>query len=220
MGFDAAKDPLNLNAREVRVLGCLIEKELSTPDYYPMTLNSLTTACNQKSNRNPVVAYDESDVIEGLDSLQRKRLVGHASSSHTRADKYRHALSEVMNLEEPMLAVLASLMLRGPETLGEVRTRTSRMHSFDSLDEVEDVLQSLADRSPPLVVHLAKRPGQKEARYGHLFAGDPKEDDVQGAGGNVTLEGRVGNVEEKLELLQEQIDELTDAFESFRRQFE
>ncbi len=221
MVFDAAEDALTLGAREVRVLGCLIEKELSTPDYYPMTLNALTTACNQKTNRDPVVDYDESDVSEALDALQRRRLVGHASSSYGRADKFRHALVEVMGLDRPALAVLSSLMLRGPETAGELRARTSRMHEFGSLDAVEAMLRALSEREPALVVHLSKQPGQKEARYAHLFAGVPDEDDVAAASrGHGDLEGRVGNLEEQIEMLQQQIDELTDAFESFRRQFE
>ena len=220
MVFDPATDKVELSAREVRVLGCLIEKELSTPDYYPMTLNSLTTACNQKTNREPVVEYEDSDVIEALDSLQRKRLVGNASSTHGRAAKYRHALAEAMNLSEPQRAVLASLLLRGPETVGELRGRTSRLHEFDSLEEVEAVLEKLIRREPPLAMQLPRRPGQKEARYAHLFAGEPEFDDSPRTGADDGLEERVGELETQVALLRTQLDEYIDAFETFRRQFE
>lgn len=220
MVFDPAIDKVDLNAREVRVLGCLVEKELSTPDYYPMTLNSLTTACNQKTNRNPVVEYDDSDVVEALDGLQRKRLVGNASSTHGRAAKYRHALAEAMNLSEPQRAVIASLLLRGPETVGELRGRTSRLHEFDSLDEVEGILEKLAQREPPLVTQLPRQAGQKEARYAHLFAGEPEIDDAPRTGQEEGLADRVAKLEEQVELLRVHLDEYIDAFETFRRQFE
>lgn len=221
MIFDASEDALTLNAHEVRVLGCLIEKELSTPDYYPMTVNALKAACNQKTNRDPVVEYDTSAVLEAVEGLQRRRLVGHATSTYGRADKYRHALAEMMGLDRSELALLSSLMLRGPQTTGELRARTSRMHEFGSLEAVESVLGALSSREPPLAVHLTRRPGQKESRFAHLFAGEPDEEDptVQ-AHAHGDLEGRVGTLEEKLEMLQQQVDELTDAFESFRRAFE
>ncbi len=220
MVFDPSKDKVELDASEVRVLGCLVEKELSTPDYYPMTLNSLTTACNQKTNREPVVEYDESDVVDALDGLQRKRLVGNASSSHGRAAKYRHALAEAMDLSTPQLAVIASLMLRGPETVGELRGRTSRLHEFDSLEDVEAVLNKLAQREPPLVTQRPRRPGQKEARYAHLFAGEPAIDPTPRTGAEDGLESRVAELEERVELLRVHLDEYIDAFETFRRQFE
>lgn len=220
MVFDPATDKVELDAREVRVLGCLIEKELSTPDYYPMTLNSLTTACNQKTNREPVVAYDDADVIDALDGLQRKRLVGNASSTYGRAAKYRHALAEAMNLSEPQLAALASLMLRGPETVGELRGRTTRLHEFDSLEAVEAVLDELARREPPLVMHLPRRPGQKEARYAHLFSGEPEIVDTPRTGAEEGLAARVAELEERVELLRVHLDEYIDAFETFRREFE
>jgi uncharacterized protein YceH (UPF0502 family) len=212
---------LTLDAREVRVLGSLIEKELSTPDYYPMTLNSIATACNQKSNRDPVVDYEQSDIIDALDGLQRKRLVGNASSSHDRAAKYRHALAEVMDLKPPMLAVLSSLMLRGHETAGELRARTTRMHPFESLDEVDAVLGELSDRESPLVMQLPRRPGQKEARYAHLLAGEPVvNDDDPTTPGDRHTEERLGDLEQQIEALRDRLDVLTDAFQTFRRQFE
>lgn len=220
MVFDPSTDPVELDAREVRVLGCLIEKELSTPDYYPMTLNALTTACNQKTNREPVVEYSNSDVADALDGLQRKRLVGNASSSYDRAPKYRHALAEAMGLSEAQRSVLSSLMLRGPETVGELRGRTTRLHEFDSLEDVEAALDQLAQREPPVITHLPRRPGQKEARYAHLFAGEPEFDDSPRTGARDGLEARVAELEEQLELLRVQLDEYIDSFESFRRQFE
>lgn len=220
MVFDPATEKVELDAREVRVLGCLVEKELSTPDYYPMTLNSLATACNQKTNREPVVEYGDSDVREALDGLQRKRLVGNASSTHGRAAKYRHALAEAMNLSEKQRSVLASLMLRGPETVGELRGRTTRLHEFDSLEDVEAVLDELAQRDPPLVTQLPRRPGQKEARYAHLFAGEPEIEIEPRTGATEGLASRVDELEEKVELLRTHLDEYIDAFETFRRQFE
>lgn len=220
MVFDPSTEKVDLDAREVRTLGCLIEKELSTPDYYPMTLNSLTSACNQKTNREPVVEYGDGDVIEALDGLQRKRIVGTASSSHGRALKYRHALAEAMNLGAPQLSVLASLMLRGPETVGELRGRTSRMHEFDALEDVEAVLEELMRRDPPLVTQLPRRPGQKEARYAHLLAGEPAVDTDEPNQIRDGLESRITDLEHQVELLRVQLDEYIDAFETFRRQFE
>lgn len=220
MVFDPSTEKVELDAREVRVLGCLVEKELSTPDYYPMTVNALTTACNQKTNREPVVEYDESDVLEALEGLQRMRLVGHASSTYGRAAKYRHALAEAMDLSEAKLAVLSSLMLRGPETVGELRGRTSRMHEFESLDEVEAVLDELSQREPPLAMQLPRKPGQKEARYVHLFSGEPDLEYEPQTGAAHGLEARVAELEEEVSLLRVQLEEYIDAFETFRRQFE
>ncbi len=206
-----------LDAREVRVLGCLIEKELSTPDYYPMTVNALVAACNQKTNREPVVDYSESDVVESLAGLQRKRLVGSASSSYGRAAKYRHALAEMMDLKEPQLAVLASLMLRGPETAGEVRARTGRMYAFESLEAVDAVLEELASRESPLVAGLPRRPGQKEARYMHLFS-DADESAMPSA--RTEIEERVETLEQEVAALEEELADLRQAFRSFKKQFE
>jgi len=137
-------EPLSFQA--VRVLGVLMEKELSTPDYYPMTLNALVAGCNQKSSRDPVVEYGETTVMEALDELVKRRLAGHASVAGSRAEKYRHAAQQALGLDERSMAVLASLMLRGPETIGELRSRTSRMASFDSMEEVEAVIAALSER--------------------------------------------------------------------------
>lgn len=211
---------LLLDEREVRVLGCLVEKELSTPDYYPMTLNALKSACNQKTNREPVVEYGETDVVEALDGLQRKRLVGNASSSFSRAAKYRHALAEVLGLDRPRLAVLASTLLRGPETTGEIRTRTSRMHEFASLEEVDVVLEQLAEWDPPLVKQMPRRPGQKEARYAHLLGGEPEVESGPIARSTSGLEGRLEELEDEVAALRESLAELSEAFRRFRAQFE
>lgn len=220
---ETSNQTLDLDDREIRVLGSLIEKELSTPDYYPMTVNALTTACNQKTNRDPVVEYDEADVVDALELLQRRRLVGHASSTYGRADKYRHALAEVLSLDRPQLAVLASIMLRGPQTIGELRGRTARMHEFDSLDAVEAVLDELQQRDPPLIVELPRRPGQKEARYSHLFGGPPEEAAETGAEGEYGS-GRSGSrieaLEDEIAELRRALDELTTRFDAFRSQFE
>lgn len=203
-----------LTDREVRVLGSLVEKDLSTPEYYPMTLSALTTACNQKSNRDPVVSYGESDVTEAIESLQRKRMVGSSTSSHGRVTRYRHALVETLKLDRPQLAILASLMLRGPETPGELRGRASRMHEFGALEEVDEVLEGLMSMDPSLAVRLPRRSGQKEARYAHLFAGMPEisaeSEEIGPASG---LEQRVAGLEKKVE-------ELAASFVEFRKQFE
>lgn len=211
---------LDLEDREVRVLGCLIEKQLSTPDYYPMTINALRTACNQKTNRDPVVDYSETDVVEALDGLQRKRLVGSASSSYGRAAKYRHALAEVMGLQRPQLAIVASVLLRGPQTSGEIRARTNRMHEFDSLDAVDAALEELQKRDPPLVTLIPRRPGQKEDRYAHLFSGEPDASAASSPPSGGGDDGRIEALEEEIESLKEVVRELTERFERFRSQFE
>ena len=210
---------LDLDDREVRVLGCLIEKDLSTPDYYPMTINALRTACNQKTNREPVVDYSETEVVGALDGLQKKRLVGNASSSYGRAAKFRHALAEAVNLDRPHIAVLASVLLRGPQTSGEIRGRTTRMHDFESIDEVEKTLNELVEWDPPLITHLPRQPGQKEDRWGHLFAGEPE---IAPAPTPTSRGGsdRIGELEEEVAALKESLQTLTDRFEAFRKQFE
>lgn len=220
MSLNVADREIELDDAEVRVIGCLIEKELSTPDYYPMTVNALTAACNQKTNREPVVSYSESEVAETLERLQRKRLVGSASGSHGRAGKYRHALAEIMGLEPPQLAVLASLMLRGPETAGAIRSRSSRMHDFASLELVNEVLVDLAEGDAPLITALAIKPGQKEARYTHLFAGAPDENPESARSGRTDSGDRVSALEEEVEVLKQRVDDLADAFHAFRKQFE
>lgn len=208
----------SLDFAETRVLGCLIEKERSTPDYYPMSINALTQACNQKTNRDPVTDFGEGDVEDTLAALQRKRLVGTASGAGSRVLKYRHALAEVLGLSDAELATLAVLMLRGPQTVGEIRGRTGRMHEFDSLDDVETVLQSLSSREPSFVIELERQPGQKEARYAHLLSGEP---DIEPTVVTDSVSGsRLDQLEDEVLHLREELEALCSAFETFRKQFE
>ena len=161
---------VDADAVELRVLGCLIEKQRTTPDVYPLSLNSLRLACNQTTNRDPVVEYDEPTIRSALERLSRKGWVRLTSGAGSRAAKYRHLLDEAIGVSGPEISVLAVLMLRGPQTPGELKQRTERLHPFSSLDEVEAVLGGLIERE--LVVHLERRPGQKEARYAQLLGGD------------------------------------------------
>jgi uncharacterized protein YceH (UPF0502 family) len=159
-----------LDDREIRILGCLIEKELTTPEYYPLSLNSLTNACNQKSNRNPVISYDEAVVEQGLDSLQSKGLARKTLTAGSRVDKYLHTILDRFDLSKPEMAVLCELMLRGPQTAGELRSRADRMSSFENLDKVEETLRGLMDHGPALIILLPREPGRKERRYAHLLS--------------------------------------------------
>ena len=161
-----------LSATEVRVLGSLVEKAITTPDYYPLSLNALTNACNQLSNRDPVMALDESVVLRTLEDLRPKRLASLYHGSESRVARYKHSLTETILLTPSEVALLCVLMLRGPQTVGELRTRTERLFKFDNLTEVEDALGALSTRTPqPLVVKLPRAPGTKEARYAHLLSG-------------------------------------------------
>jgi len=164
-------DPLS--PVEVRVLGCLIEKDITTPDYYPLTLNALTNACNQSSNRDPVVSYAEHDVVHGLDLLREKRLAFMFQGADSRVAKFGHRIAETFELPRPETAVLCVLLLRGPQTPGELRGRTARMHEFASLGDVEGALNELISRTPAaLAVKLPRQPGMKEQRYAHLLSGE------------------------------------------------
>ena len=161
-----------LNDVDVRVLGALIEKEITTPENYPLSLNALMNACNQTSNRDPVVKFDEATVKAGVDRLRKYSLVRSIQRVDSRVMKYMHLMTDALGLERPQLAAMCVLMLRGPQTVGEIRTRGSRLFEFQSLEEVEATLHGLASRSPPLVVRLPRQPGQKEARYAHLLSGE------------------------------------------------
>ena len=161
-----------LTSTEVRVLGALIEKDITTPDYYPLSLNALVNACNQKNNREPVMSLDEGAVRGALASLQEKRLAGPASGADSRVTKFEHRLQEAYNFDRRETAVLCVLLLRGPQTPGELRGRTERMHRFEGLDEVQTALQRLIDRGPPLVTVLPRQPGTKESRYAQLLSGE------------------------------------------------
>jgi uncharacterized protein len=200
---------VDADAVELRVLGCLIEKQRTTPDVYPLSLNSLRLACNQTTNREPVVEYDEQTIRSALERLSRKGWVRLTSGAGSRAAKYRHLLDEAIGVTVPETSVLAVLMLRGPQTPGELKQRTERLHPFSSLDEVEAVLGGLIERE--LVVHLERRPGQKEARYGQLLGGDDEPAAValaayEGAEAPTdrisALEQRVARLEDALAALQ------------------
>ena len=161
-----------LNNIQARVLGSLIEKEISTPDYYPLSLNALVNACNQKSNREPVMNLDETAVGGALAELSEKNLAVGASGRDSRVLKYEHRLQEACNFDRLETAVLCVLLLRGPQTPGELRSRTERMHRFEDLEQVQSTLQRLMKREPPIAAVLPRQPGTKEARYGHLLSGD------------------------------------------------
>jgi len=206
---------LLLNDAEVRVLASLIEKESTTPEYYPLSLNALMLACNQKSNRDPVVSYDENTVHEALESLRGKKLVRSAAGS--RVVKYEHSFLEVFNLGRRELALLCTLMLRGPQTLGELRDRSERMRSFSDLEEVEACLEGLMRLEPrALVKRLARQPGTKEPRYMHLLTGDTEQPvpPIRPAAEGAT------SLEEQIESLRRELHELREEFSRFRRQFE
>ncbi|MDT8440925.1 MAG: YceH family protein [Desulfuromonadales bacterium] len=210
----------NLNEIEVRVLGCLVEKELATPEYYPLTVNALVNACNQKSNRDPVMTLEETAVLEALDSLRFKQLA-HRSAEGVRAAKYCHNLDGLFRLEPQELAILAELLLRGPQTLGELRNRAERMAPFADLAEVERVVTDLLERAEPLLVGLPRQPGRKEPRYAHLFAPLP-EGDTEPAlytPASPTAD-RLAVLESRIEELQSEFAALRQRFEDFSRQFE
>lgn len=163
---------LLLNATEARILGSLIEKEITTPDYYPLSLNALVNACNQKNNREPVMTLSEDEVRTALNGLQSQRLAGPARGADSRVTKYEHRIQEVFNFTRPETALLCVLLLRGPQTPGELRGRSERMFQFEHLDDVQSALQKLMERTPPLVKMLPRQPGTKESRYAHLLCGD------------------------------------------------
>src|ERR1700680_1992162 len=158
---------------ETRVLGSLVEKELTTPEYYPLSLNALVNACNQKSNRDPVLNLDEDAVREALRTLDKKGLAGPADNMVNRVTKYEHRLQEAYNFNRHEIAILCELLLRGPQTPGELRNRADRMHKFDDLGIVQSTLQRLMNREPPLVKVLPRQPGTKEARYMNFLSGEP-----------------------------------------------
>jgi uncharacterized protein YceH (UPF0502 family) len=164
-----------LSAVSARVLGSLVEKEITTPEYYPLSLNALTNACNQKSNRDPVMNLDEDQIRQALHALEDHGLAGAARGSDSRVSKYEHHVQEVFNFTRGEVAVMSVLLLRGPQTPGELRGRSERMHRFEELSDVQSTLQRLMQRDPPLVKVLNRQPGTKEARYAHLLSGEPSE---------------------------------------------
>jgi len=215
-----------LNEIEVRILGCLIEKELTTPESYPLTLNALTNACNQKSNRDPVMVLEDDDVVRGLNSLKFKQLAV-LSSDGGRVPKYRHILAERLALAPEELALVCELLVRGPQTLGELRTRAERMRPFSQLAAVEEVLTELMSREPPLVTRLPRQSGRKEARYAHLFAGEPEVMTEEGASPPEAArlrvmagDERIAKLEEEVSALRSEVAELRRIMAEFTAQFE
>jgi uncharacterized protein len=210
-----------LDAVAVRVLGSLIEKEITTPDNYPLTLNALTAACNQTSNREPVMALDEPTVMQSLDDLARRSLVRAVHRSDSRVRRYRQIMSETRSLHEAEIAVMCVLMLRGPQTTGEIRTRTTRLFEFRDLPHVDITLQTLMTLPEPLVALLARRPGQKEVRYAHLLAGEPADEPPEHAAApeEPAPPGRIEALENDVVALRTELAELRARFEEFRREF-
>jgi uncharacterized protein len=214
-----------LNEVECRVLGSLVEKEITTPEYYPLSLNALVNACNQKSNRDPVMNLDEGAVREALHSLEGQSLVQSVSPADSRVTKYEHRLQETFNFYRHEIANLCLLLLRGPQTPGELRSRSERLHAFDDLGAVQSSLQHLMTREPPLVKTLPRQPGTKETRYAHLLSGDvadanfrPKE--KPDTGGSSFDGERVAKLEQEIAALRNEIADLKQEFAVFRKQFE
>ena len=213
-----------LNAAEARVLGSLVEKDVTTPDYYPLSLNALVNACNQKNNREPVTNFDEETIRLALRNLSEKRLAGTAGGADSRVTKYEHRMQEVFNFTRTENALICVLLLRGPQTPGELRGRAERMHRFEALDDVQAALQKLMQREPPLAKVLARQPGTKESRYAHLLAGDAVEVETPGQAGaaerNPADAERIARLEEEVAELRREVGEMKDQLERFRKQFE
>ena len=214
-----------LDAVEARLLGCLMEKERTTPDTYPLSLNALTRACNQKSNRDPVMELSEETVVRVLDRMFDKKVARRVISDDSRVPKYRHIFEEAFGGGSPEMAVVCVLLLRGPQTVGEIRGRSDRLHSFGSLDEVEAVLEKLSSLpEQPLAVRLPRQPGTKESRWAHLLCGEVEQEEVallEPAVLKVQAEDeRIERLEEEMASLREDIERLKETFASFRSQFE
>jgi uncharacterized protein len=215
-----------LNEVEARVLGALLEKEITTPDYYPLSLNSLVNACNQKSNRDPVMNLDEESVRDALHTLHDNSLARSVSAADSRVTKYEHRLQEAFNFDRREAALFCELLLRGPQTPGELRTRAERMHRFDDLSEAQSALQRLMNREPPLVQVLARQPGTKESRYMHLLSGEAQP----GSSSTTVREVRAAPDREKIDgfarlsaevaELRRDVADLKQQFAAFRKQFE
>jgi uncharacterized protein len=220
---------LTLTPIEARVLGALIEKEITTPEYYPLSLNALTNACNQKSNRDPVIHLEESEVRKALNHLEYQSLVRSVSSTDSRVTKFEHRLPDAFNFYRPEVAIVCELLLRGPQTPGELRTHASRMHAFEDLESVHSALSRLEKREPPVVTVLPRQPGTKEARYAHLLGDVPpvapapaayttgaRDDETAAASSTERIEALVAEVAQ----LRKQIADLQSQFATFRKQFE
>ena len=211
-------DSVVLTAVEARVLGALVEKEIATPDYYPLSLNALVNACNQRSNREPVMNLSEDNVQSALDALEEKRLAGRAHSADGRVAKYEHWLGEAFNFSRAEIALLCVLLLRGPQTPGELRGRTERLYRFDVLSDVLNGLQKLMDREPPLAAILPRQPGAKESRYAHLLSGPVEAIAVPAPDASrhepSASDGRIDKLEDEVSELRKIVEELRQKIDS------
>lgn len=209
---------------ELRVLGSLMEKEMSTPAYYPMTLNAITAACNQKNNRDPVVEYDEHAIEAAVERLREKSIISCVTGTGYRVQKYKHNASHVYSLSHPEAAILCLLLLRGPQTPGEIRSRSTSLHPFEDLLQVDTVIQGMQERMQPLVVKLPRRTGQKEARFMHLLSGDafPEEEqpNIVEPANETMVEERLTKLETSTLEMQKEIRELHRRLAEFTKQFE
>lgn len=218
-----ANEPEVLDTIEVRVLAVLAEKEALTPDNYPLSMNALVSGCNQLSSRDPVMSLDEPSVHDAVQRLIQKKLAAEVSQAGARVPKYEHRMRIKWTLQQDKLAVLAMLMLRGPQTAGEIRGRAGRVHEFASIADVEAALQFLIDKYPPLVARLARAPGAKEVRYMHLLSGAenfPQHEDPGGQPDASNRRDRVTQLEDEVAQLRREMDELMRQFAEFKRQFE
>ncbi len=211
-----------LTFEETRIIGSLIEKELTTPEYYPLTVNSLKNACNQKSNRDPVVSFDESLIEATLENLRNKTFVARVTGSDIRVPKYRQIFTEEMKFSPEEIAVVCVLMLRGPQTPGEIKSRSGRLFNFENLEQVNEVLLNLMNKEEPLVIKLPRQTGMKESRYAHLLSGEP---DIEALSNNepesASIESeKIATLEEKVESLWKEISELKEEFNNFKKQFD
>ena len=219
---------IHLTDVETRVLGSLVEKDITTPDYYPLSLNALVNACNQKNNRDPVTNLDEAAVGQALDTLHDKNLAGPTSSADSRVTKYEHRLQEAFNFTRGEIAILCVLLLRGAQTPGELRGRSERMHHFGHLDEVQSTLQRLMQREPPLARVLPRQAGTKESRYMHLLSGDieiaspPSSSSTaeRTSSGNSADLQRMSHLENEVEILKKEVADLKQQLVTFRKQFD
>lgn len=217
--------PEILNETEARIVGALVEKQLTTPEYYPLTLNALINACNQKNNRDPVMSLDETTVNSALERLRDRNIVYIFYGSGARVPKYKHMLPSVYELEPSETAVIAVLLLRGAQTIGELRERTGRMYEFRGLDEVQATLDSLIKRDDPLVVKLERLPGQKDARFAHLLSGEIDMERVAAAAviharGPSSGGERIETLEQEVAHLRSEVESLRSTFDEFKKQFE
>jgi uncharacterized protein YceH (UPF0502 family) len=209
---------------EARVLGCLVEKDITTPEYYPLSLNALVHACNQKSNREPLMNLEEDTVRQALRALG-EQMLARSASGDSRVAKYEHRLADTFNFTRPETAILCELLLRGPQTPGELRSRAERMHPFEDLSVVQSTLKHLMEREPPLVKLLPRQPGNKEARYAHLLSGDVEVREAPQVkeavvSSSAAENARMTGLESEVAGLQKEVADLKRQFAEFRKQFE